>query len=100
MSPGFCYPVYPKTDMAGKEPAHILVAGDGDFSAHLMRPKGDLTYEMELIKYEDGTVGSLGYYDLDQDGWLEFFVPNYDGGYVDVYSFYDMDAEEELVFLQ
>lgn len=38
MSPGFCYPVFPKLSMAGKEDAHILIAGDGDYSAHLLRP--------------------------------------------------------------
>lgn len=34
MCPGFPYVVYPKTGA----PAHILVAGDGDYSAHILRP--------------------------------------------------------------
>ena len=38
MSPGFCYPVYPKVSEKGKGPAHVLIAGDGDHSAHLLRP--------------------------------------------------------------
>jgi DNA-binding beta-propeller fold protein YncE len=38
MSPGFCYAVYPKVSETGKGPAHILIAGDGDHSAHLLRP--------------------------------------------------------------
>jgi len=36
MCPGFPYAVRPKT---GSE-QHIIVAGDGDYSAHLMRPDG------------------------------------------------------------
>ena len=46
-----------------------------------------------------GTVGSLTYYDIDHDGWLEFFVPNYDLNYIDVYQFYDGNTEEEHEFL-
>ena len=41
-SPGFCYPFYPKVGSEGKENAHIFIAGDGDFSAHLLRPKENM----------------------------------------------------------
>ena len=44
---------------------------------------------MELIKYMGGTVGSLTFKDLDGDGWLEFFIPNYDQNYIEVFQFYD-----------
>jgi hypothetical protein len=40
MSPGFPYPVYPNTKKATGQ-AYILIAGDGDHSAHLLRPTGD-----------------------------------------------------------
>lgn len=36
MSPGFPYVVYPKKGAQ----AHILIAGDGDYSVHLLRPDG------------------------------------------------------------
>ena len=36
MCPGFPYPVKPTPT----SPVHILIAGDGDYSAHLMRPDG------------------------------------------------------------
>lgn len=38
MAPGFCYPVFPKVANEGKEDAYILVAGDGDYSAHVLKP--------------------------------------------------------------
>jgi hypothetical protein len=44
-----------------------------------------LSYANEIIKNEEGTVGSIAYADVDGDGWLEFFVPNYDKDYVEVY---------------
>jgi hypothetical protein len=40
MSPGFAYAVYPNGQHKG-ERAHILVAGDGDHSAHCLYPRGD-----------------------------------------------------------
>ena len=101
MSPGFPYPVYPSG--AAKD-AHVLIAGDGDQSAHLLRPDGQGGYKQELIKNEGGTVGSIAFADLDKDGWVEFFVPNYDKGYVEVYQFYgaaEADTKQESVeFLQ
>jgi hypothetical protein len=84
MAPGFPYAIKP-TPTAG---THILVAGDGDHSAHLMRPDGHGNFQREVIKNLGGTVGSIAVYDFDNDGFLEFFVPNYDGNYIEVYQFY------------
>lgn len=81
MCPGFPYIVYPKTGSK----AHILVAGDGDQSAHLMRPDGQGNFKREVIKNLGGTVGSLTTYDFGNDGYVEFLVPNYDKGYIEVY---------------
>lgn len=92
MCPGFPYAVHPQVSNK-KGPAHILVAGDGDFSAHLMRPNANGTFDRQLIKKIGGTVGSITYGDIDGDGWLEFFVPNYDNGYIEVYKFFDSEAK-------
>ena len=99
MCPGFPYPIKP-TPTSG---THILVAGDGDQSAHLMRPDGHGNFTREVIKNLGGTVGSITTYDFDNDGYLEFFVPNYDGNYIEVYQFYDKTTSattEEQPFLQ
>lgn len=98
MSPGFPYVVYPKKGAQ----AHILIAGDGDQSVHLLRPDGQGSFKREVIKNLGGTVGSLAVYDLDGDGYQEFFVPNYDKNYIEVYQFYDgtsqsTSTEEEEV---
>ncbi len=101
MCPGFPYVVYPSKSSA----AHILVAGDGDQSAHLLRPDGKGSYKRETIKNLGGTVGSLTYYDFNNDGLLEFLVPNYDKNYIEVYEFYmpasaEEGNEQEKEFLQ
>lgn len=85
MAPGFPAAVKPTPDAQ----THILVAGDGDYSAHLLRPDGQGNFKRELIKNLGGTVGVTTYYDFDNDGFLEFFIPNYDGNYIEVYQFYN-----------
>lgn len=101
MCPGFPYVVHPSKSSA----AHILVAGDGDYSAHLLRPDGKGSFQREVIKNLGGTVGSLTYFDYNNDGFLEFFVPNYDKNYIEVYEFYQPAAAieeegQETEFLQ
>ena len=94
MCPGFPYPVYPDPSHQSGY-AHILIAGDGDHSAHLLRPTGDPEniYSKELIKNFEGTVGAITTSDVNQNGWMEFYVANYDKGYVEVFEFYDADAQ-------
>lgn len=41
MAPGFPYPFYPNLAETERTPAHILVAGDGDHTAHIMTPLDD-----------------------------------------------------------
>ena len=99
MSPGFPYAAYPNGKKDG-ERAHILIAGDGDYSAHLLTPTGDASkfeYQKDLIVNAHGTVGALATADLDGDGWLEMYMPNYDKGYVEVYK---MSAASATEFLQ
>jgi hypothetical protein len=93
MSPGFPNPIRPHTS----SPYHVLVAGDGDYSAHLMRPDGKGNFQREVIKNVGGTVGIIATYDFDNDGYLEFLVPNYDQSYIEVYQFYDTTS---TTFLQ
>jgi hypothetical protein len=98
MCPGFPYPVYPNTAKQSGY-AHILIAGDGDHSAHLLRPTGDPEeiYQKELIKNFEGTVGAITTSDVNENGWLEFYVANYDKNYVEVFEFYDADAQAEFL---
>lgn len=98
MSPGFAYAVYPNGQSKG-ERAHILVAGDGDHSAHCLYPSGD----SEVFEYTDsifanakGTVGALETSDLDQDGWLEVWMPNYDKSYIELFKMSPAKAAELL----
>jgi len=96
MAPGFPYAFYPKVADKGHKPAHILVAGDGDHTAHIMTPTSKLVYDRDPIKDEGGTVGALTWGDLSGNGWNELFVPNYDKSYVEVFTF---SAPAAKVFL-
>ena len=54
-----------------------------------MHPTGtDFQYELSVIISFDGVVGSIGYGDvIGNDGWTEFFVPDYDNGQIYAYTF-------------
>ncbi len=100
MCPGFPYPIYPDLARQGGM-AHILIAGDGDHSAHLLRPTGDPEemYQREVIRNFEGTIGAITTSDVNQNGWLEFYVANYDKNYIEIFEFFDGDVkafEEEL----
>jgi len=101
MAPGFPYAVWPNGYKKG-ERAHILIAGDGDYDAHVLVPTGDASsfeYENYVVVEAHGTVGALATADLDGDGWLEMYMPNYDKGYVEVYKLSSTATQAEL-FLQ
>jgi len=86
MSPGFTYAFYPQGKKDG-EKAHIMVAGDGDHAAHAMYPTDeDFGYENTIFKQTKGTVGSLVFSDLDEDGWQEVWLPVHDEGTITLYK--------------
>lgn len=88
MCPGFPYPVYPDSSKKTGQ-AHILIAGDGDHSAHLLRPTPDpeVLYQREVIRDFGGTVGAITFSDVSQNNgnWIQFYVANYDKNYVEVF---------------
>ena len=97
MSPGFAYAIYPN-GYSDNQRAHIFVAGDGDHKAHALYPSGD----SEIFEYTDtvfsnagGTVGALAFSDLDEDGWQEIWLANYDSGYVEVFKLSEAASTEE-----
>jgi len=98
MSPGFAYPFYPNGQSKG-ERAHILVAGDGDYSAHCLYPSGKATvfeYTDSIFDVAGGTVGALETSDLDQDGWLEVWMDNYNGSAIELFKVSPAKAAELL----
>jgi len=103
MAPGFPYPFYPEVKTEGKRntAAHIVVAGDGDHTAHIMTPtdRNNWQWDLDTIKEEKGTVGALTWDDLDKDGWNELWVPDYDNSKMEVFKFFALPTYEEY-FLQ
>lgn len=100
MSPGFPYPFYPLTfdEHRYDIPAHILVAGDGDYTAHILTPTEPQTFgwEVDTFKEMKGTVGALTWADLDEDYWNEVWVPDYDNNKMEVFKLHDPASEQFL----
>jgi hypothetical protein len=87
-APGFAYPFYPQINSPQNKKPSILVAGDGSQSAYLMTPKADdFDYSIEVITDVKGVIGSIAIADVDGDGYVEFFVPDYDHSQVTAYTF-------------
>lgn len=86
-APGFPYAISPHTNYTGKP--YILVAGDGSQKAYVMYPTDtDFEYKLSVIISFKGVVGSIAYGDvIGNDGWTEFFVPDYDEGHLYAYTF-------------
>ena len=92
MAPGFPYAVWPH-GWHKDERAHIFVAGDGDMEAHVLYPTGDnaedFGYQDVVMEEADGVIGALAFSDLDQDGWTEIWIPNYDKSTVELMKLSD-----------
>jgi len=101
MAPGFPYPFYPEVQQEHHigNPAHILVAGDGDFTAWIMTPEdmSNWEWERDVLTKPKGTVGALTFADLDHDGWNEVWVPDYDHSKIEVFRFFD---EKQRMIMQ
>jgi len=98
MAPGFAYAMYPNGKKEG-ERAHIFVAGDGDHSAHALYPTGDAAefdYEVTTFVEGGGTIGCLAFSDLDEDGWTEVWMPNYNKSYIELFKISPAQAAEFL----
>uniref|UniRef100_A0A7S4NQU5 VCBS repeat-containing protein n=1 Tax=Paramoeba aestuarina TaxID=180227 RepID=A0A7S4NQU5_9EUKA len=86
MAPGFVTLMHPDRDGEALPP-NMFVAGDGSQSAYYMTHKGDLEYDQELIIDVDGVVGIVASANMGPKGENQFFVPDYDGNYILIYSF-------------
>ncbi|XP_004349492.2 hypothetical protein CAOG_02742 [Capsaspora owczarzaki ATCC 30864] len=89
-SPGAPEAFYPQVKSTSGKPS-ILLAGDGAQSAYLISPNtqtsSDWSYELDVVIDVKHTVGQIAVEDVDGDGWSEFFVPDYTGGEIYVYTF-------------
>ena len=56
----FPYAFYPQvSDKENNIPPHVVIAGDGDYSAWIMTRTDELTYDRDLISDGKGTIGAL-----------------------------------------
>lgn len=56
-----------------------------------MTPKitDDWLWDRDILKDAKGTVAGLAWDDLDNDGWNEVWVPDYDFGKIEVFKLSD-----------
>jgi hypothetical protein len=91
-APGGARAVHPsvKNDVAAERPV-IVVSGDGANRAYMLTPLKDASnkweYKQEVLHDCRGTVGAIEVADVNGDGWQEIFIPCYDSGSIEVYTF-------------
>ena len=93
-SPGFSVAVHPRVADTSSRPT-ILLAGDGSQRAYVLTPTsetGPLAYNVTVAIQVQGVIGSIAAGDIDGDGFVDFFVPDYDQGRVYSFSFFDGSA--------
>jgi len=63
-----------------------------------MTPKevSDWDWERDAVKEAKGTVGALTWDDLDNDGWNEVWVPDYDNSKMEVFRFRAIEQDQFL----
>jgi len=86
MAPGFVTLMHPYSKDE-KNPPNMFVAGDGSQTAYYMTHEGKLKYDQEVIVDVNGVVGIVASANIGPNGACEFFVPDYDGNYILIYSF-------------
>ncbi|KAK7093644.1 uncharacterized protein [Littorina saxatilis] len=91
-APGSAVVVYPKSSHTASQKPLILVSGDDDGQAYLIKPASngvsDWSYQQsKFLDVGTGTVGGISCADVDGDGYNEVFVPAYTEGAVHVFTF-------------
>ena len=68
--------------------SRCFLPSDGAYQAYLLIPGSEpFSYSVTVLDNDQGTVGALAIADVTGDGMVEVFVPNYDKGYLNVWTF-------------
>merc|ERR1711871_1457113 len=87
-APGWPFPFRPNAGPSGGA-MDILLSGDDNGGFYILSPnatKGILGYDMQKLAQYPGTVGKPEVADVDGDGWVELFLPDYEGNSVQVFT--------------
>lgn len=89
-SPGAAFAFHPNVHQTSGKP-QIMVSGDGSQRVHWLVPTSSSTnswsYEERILVDVGGTVGQLAIADVNHDGFVEVFVPAYDGNKIYAFTF-------------
>ncbi len=90
-SPGTAEPFFP---FPGLNKPYVMIAGDGSQQASMLVPINDSDHSFEytehLVHDCKSVVGGIGISDINNDGFMELFIPCYYTGEVHLYSFGDL----------
>ena len=56
----------------------------------------NFTWSRDVVKEEKGSVGALAWADLDNNGWNELIVPDYDSSIIEIFKFSAKTTESFL----
>ena len=94
-APGFIYPFHLEPEKEKDDAYRIGIAGDGNYFAWELIPTssssqkdGYSSYDYNKVEIQGvgGTVGTLGIGDVNNDGYVEVFVPWYEESKIYVYT--------------
>merc|ERR1711871_728155 len=88
-APGWPFPFRANTQQDPSVPLQILLSGDDNGGFYVLTPnaaKGKFVYDQTTLVQYPGTVGKPEVADVDGDGWVELFLPDYEGGLIQVFT--------------
>jgi hypothetical protein len=87
-APGQAVVFYPYDKPQSKnDMPHIVLSGDGSQMCYLLVPNGAFNYTVSTLVNVGGTVGTPAVGDVDNDGYVEIFVPAYDANLIYAFTF-------------
>eukprot|EP00300_Choanocystis_sp_HF-7_P004257 c13268_g1_i1.p5 GENE.c13268_g1_i1~~c13268_g1_i1.p5 ORF type:complete len:113 (-),score=27.38 c13268_g1_i1:83-421(-) len=90
-APGKAEAIWPRVKDSNTTKPSILVSGDDAGTVSVLWPasedSSDWQYVEERWLNSTGTVGGVEVGDIDSDGFLDVFVPEYGAGFLHLYHF-------------
>eukprot|EP01095_Lingulamoeba_sp_RSL-Kostka_P010503 TRINITY_DN3806_c0_g1_i2.p1 TRINITY_DN3806_c0_g1~~TRINITY_DN3806_c0_g1_i2.p1 ORF type:complete len:146 (+),score=53.26 TRINITY_DN3806_c0_g1_i2:985-1422(+) len=89
-SPGLALAFHPSKETSKMKPL-IAFGGDGSEESYLLTPvsqdPNDWSYTRQVMITTGCTVGQIAIEDINNDGYVELFIPAYENGVVSAFSF-------------
>lgn len=90
-APGNAQTFFPTSPAPVNQKPWIALSGDGSEKAYIMQPNSsdpsDWAYTLTTLETTTNTIGKLAVADVNNDGYVEVFVPAYEANSIAVFTF-------------